>query len=100
MTIPDMTLSVRDIYNRYRLGTLPAEFVHDVLYDESDDFDSVLAEHLENYDLVDADRELAKLRQKFELMRSGTHAKTSPGAPGAEPPAAPRDGAGVPESNE
>lgn len=70
MTIPDLTLSVRDIYNRFRLGTLPAELVHDVLYDESDDFDSVLAEHIEHYDLVDADRELAKLRQKFELMRN------------------------------
>lgn len=70
MTIPDMSLTVKDLYQRYRLGTLPAEFVRSVLYDECDDFDSVVANYLPEYDLVDAHAELAKLRQKFELMRS------------------------------
>lgn len=69
MTIPDLTLTIKDLYNRYRLGTLPPEFVRAVLYDESDDFDSIVSEQLENFDLVDADRELAKLRQKFDMMR-------------------------------
>lgn len=77
MTIPDLTLTIKDLYNRYRLGTLPAEFVRAVLYDESDDFDSIVSEQLENFDLVDADRELAKLRQKFDLMRGHIHSNTS-----------------------
>lgn len=52
------------------MGTLPVELVRNVLYDECDDFDSVLAENLQGYDLVDKERELQKLRQKFEAMHS------------------------------
>lgn len=70
MTIPDMCLSADELYKRYRLGTLPADLVRQVLYDESDDFDSVLAEYLPAFDLVDVDRELVKLRQKFEVMHN------------------------------
>lgn len=70
MTIPDMCLSADELYKRYRLGTLPADLVRQVLYDESDDFDSVLAEYLPAFDLVDVDRELVKLRQKFEIMHN------------------------------
>lgn len=83
MMIPDMTISVQELYKRHRLGTLPAELVRSVLYDDCDDFDSVLAEHSEGYDLVDAQRELDKLRQKFEAMhnissvRDVSHRETS-----------------------
>ncbi|UPW41384.1 hypothetical protein [Dipodfec virus UA06Rod_19] len=75
MTIPDMTYSISEILRLHSIGTLPAGLVRDVLYDESDDFDSVLAEYLPAYDLVDKDRELLLLRKKFEAMRS---IKTSP----------------------
>lgn len=81
MTIPDMCLSVKDLYNRYRLGTLPAEFVRSVLYDECDDFDSVLANYLPEYDLVDCSNELAKLRQKFDIMHAASVRKSSPATP-------------------
>lgn len=69
-TFPDMSVSLRELVERYRMGTLPVDFVRSVLYDESDDFDSVLADNLAEYDLVDKQRELDKLRQKFEAMRS------------------------------
>lgn len=68
--IPDMTMSIQEILRQSRIGTLPAELVRSVLYDESDDFDSVLAENVESYDLVDKERELSKLRQKFYSMRN------------------------------
>lgn len=70
MTIPDMSMSLSEIIRKHRLGTLPAQLVRDVLYDECDDFDSVLAEYAPGYDLVDKERELLKLRQKFELMHA------------------------------
>lgn len=81
MTIPDMCISVKELYQRYRLGTLPAEFVRSVLYDECDDFDSVLGNYLPQYDLVDCDQELSKLRQKFELMHATSFRPASPATP-------------------
>lgn len=82
MCIPDMCLTVRDLYQRFRLGTLPVDLVRNVLYDECDDFDSVLANHAEGYDLVEVDAELQKLRQKFELMhRASNRVSASPSSP-------------------
>lgn len=70
MTFPDMSLSLKQLVAQYRMGTLPLELVRDVLYDDCDDFDSVLAEYAPAYDLVDKQRELSKLRQKFEAMHN------------------------------
>lgn len=99
MTIPDMSMSLNEIIRKHRLGVLPAQLVRDVLYDECDDFDSVLAEYKEGYDLVDKQAELQKLRQKFNLMhekRNQSKETFSGGssAPADEPPAdtpAPQD---------
>lgn len=68
-TIPDMSRSLSQIVREHRIGVLPASLVRNVLYDESDDFDSVLAEYSQGFDLVDKQRELLKLRQKFYAMR-------------------------------
>lgn len=73
-TVPDMSMSIEEIYRRSRTGTLPAEFVRQVLYDDDDDFDSVVSEYLPGYDLVDAQNEMIKLRQKFEAMRAAQRA--------------------------
>lgn len=72
MTIPDMSYSLAELIRKARIGTLPADLVRNVLYDESDDFDSVLAENIAGYDLVDKDRELEKLRAKFEAMHKAS----------------------------
>lgn len=77
-TLPDMSLSLKEIINRYRLGTLPVDFVRSVLYDESDDWDSVIANNLAEYDLVDKQAELNKLRQKFDAMRSRSNESETP----------------------
>ncbi|WGL31456.1 hypothetical protein [Dipodfec virus UOA04_Rod_1074] len=70
MTVPDMALSVREIQKRFLLGTLPADLVRDVLYNESDSFDEALDSCIDCYDLVDKQRELQRLRIKFEALRN------------------------------
>lgn len=96
LTIPDMTMSAKELYNRYRLGTLPADFVRSVLYDESDDFDSVVAEYLPEFDLVDVDRELSKLRDKFNVMHGISNASAKSDANAVS---LPNDGS-VPKSDD
>lgn len=91
MFVPDMSTSLRDLIRLYSIGSLPAEVVRTALYSDSDDFDDVLANDLAEYDLVDKERELSKLRQKFEQMRSArqrsvetTTQRTAP-QPSSEP---------------
>lgn len=69
LTIPDMSMSIHEMIAKLRIGTLPAEFVRDVLYSNSDDFDEVTDELVAAYDLHDKHEELKRLRLKFERMR-------------------------------
>lgn len=78
MFVPDMSTSLRDLIRLYSIGSLPAEVVRTALYSDSDDFDDVLANDLAEYDLVDKERELGKLRQKFEQMRSARQRSEEP----------------------
>ncbi|UPW41833.1 hypothetical protein [Peromfec virus RodF5_15] len=80
MTIPDMALSVSEIQRRFLLGTLPTDLVRDVLYNESDDFDEALDSCIDGYDLVDKQRELLRLRIKFEALRNKNVAASTPPA--------------------
>lgn len=77
LTIPDMALSVSEIQKRFLLGTLPTDLVRSVLYNESDDFDEALDSCIDGYDLVDKQRELARLRIKFEALRNRPSPDTS-----------------------
>lgn len=69
LTIPDMSMSIQEMIAKLRIGTLPADFVRDVLYSDSDDFDEVTDELVAAYDISDKHEELKRLRLKFERMR-------------------------------
>lgn len=69
LTIPDMSMSISDMIQKLRIGTLPAEFVREVLYSDSDDFDEITDELVASYDLSDKFNELKRLRAKFERIR-------------------------------
>lgn len=69
LTIPDMSMSIQEMIAKLRIGTLPADFVREVLYSDSDDFDEVTDELVAAYDISDKFEELKRLRLKFERMR-------------------------------
>lgn len=69
LTIPDMSMSISEMIQKLRIGTLPAEFVREVLYSDSDDFDEITDELVASYDLSDKFNELKRLRAKFERIR-------------------------------
>lgn len=69
MTIPDMSMTISEMIQKLRIGTLPAEFVREVLYSDSDDFDEITDELVASYDISDKFNELKRLRIKFDRIR-------------------------------
>lgn len=69
LTIPDMSMSISEMIQKLRIGTLPADFVREVLYSDSNDFDEVVDELVDSYDISDKVEELKRLRAKFERVR-------------------------------
>lgn len=66
MAMPDLSLSCKDLLQRYTLGTLPAEVVRTVVYSDNPDFDDIMANELPDFDLADYSAEVAKLRSLHE----------------------------------
>lgn len=87
MTIPDMSLSVKQILERYRRGTIDLVDLHrEGYYDESADIDSETFGEVD--DLVDLMEQREELNGKiFEMVRSmrNTARDTPQNPPAGEP---------------
>lgn len=74
LTVPDQSLTLRQIVYRYASGNLPIGLAKDVVYD-GDEEDNFVVDPLneQNFDLTDMqeyERELRDLSEKFERVKA------------------------------
>lgn len=67
MAVPDLSYSVQDLVKNFSVGNLPSDVVRRVLYSDNPDFDDFVASELGDFDLVDAHREINKLRELHKM---------------------------------
>lgn len=67
MTIPEMSYTVKDLVQKFTLGTIPADIVRNVLYTENPDFDDFIETEYGDFDLTDYAMEMNKLRELHSL---------------------------------
>lgn len=90
ITVPDMSLSVKDILNRFRRGTLDLESLTRHMIDEDDDIDDDSLDGL--HDLVDIATRKEELNEKVRRnLQSGSsdHLSGSSGTSEREDPGDP-----------
>lgn len=83
-TVPDMSLSVKDILNRFRRGTLDLESINRQYVDGTDDIDDDSLDGID--DIVDIYERKEQLHGQIrEILQScsGTPGGDSPGTPDA-----------------
>lgn len=66
LTVPNQSLSVRDILQRYTMGAMIPEVSHSVYYDGEEDFDAVDPRLDRDFDLSDISRLMADNQEYIE----------------------------------
>lgn len=67
VTVPDMSYDIRDLLERFTTGSIDPDIVRAVMYTDNPDFDDFLDTELGDFDLVDCDREINKLRELHSI---------------------------------